>query len=366
MPNISLSVQWAINVCNDPNVGYSQAYRNQQTVDGITYYDCSSFIWYALKAGGFNLTGYPFTTATMRETMENMGFNQLPISTTLWMPGDIVWRSGHVEMVHHANGVGDGYTMGAHSSSFPLADQVSINTTPDSQHTRRFTELYRFGGVAPTREWYRDPNNHGSLTDEQAKNNALCLRDWFVANTDWSLQAIAGLAANVEGESDFNPESMERPNSPIGVPGQDGIGLVQWTTVSASEGNPLFLVLQYLYGSSTDWGDPIKQCSAIKAEYQKSIGTIPSPTTPDFDPGWYQTSSYPLSWNDWAHSTQDPGYLALAFQANYERPAALDPNRETWGRKWYNYYLDNPYSPSPFPPIRSKRGLKIWQMIRYF
>ena len=108
MQNISLSVQWAINVCNDPNVGYSQAYRNQQTVDGITYYDCSSFIWYALKAGGFNLTGYPFTTATMRETMENMGFNQLPISPTLWMPGDIGWRSGQVAMVHHANGVGDG------------------------------------------------------------------------------------------------------------------------------------------------------------------------------------------------------------------------------------------------------------------
>ena len=39
MPDINKSYSWAINTCNAPNVGYSQSYRNQQTVGGITYYD---------------------------------------------------------------------------------------------------------------------------------------------------------------------------------------------------------------------------------------------------------------------------------------------------------------------------------------
>ena len=55
MPDIQKAYNWAIGTCNAPNVGYSQAYRNQRTVNGITYYDCSSFIWYALMAGDFQV-----------------------------------------------------------------------------------------------------------------------------------------------------------------------------------------------------------------------------------------------------------------------------------------------------------------------
>ena len=29
--NINSAYAWAVSTCNDPNVGYSQAYRNQQT-----------------------------------------------------------------------------------------------------------------------------------------------------------------------------------------------------------------------------------------------------------------------------------------------------------------------------------------------
>lgn len=47
MPDINAAYTWAVNCCNLPNVGYSNIYRNQQTVNGITYYDCSSFINYA-------------------------------------------------------------------------------------------------------------------------------------------------------------------------------------------------------------------------------------------------------------------------------------------------------------------------------
>ena len=58
MPDINKAYSWAIETCNAPNVGYSNDYRNQQTVGGITYYDCSSFINYALLAGGFETPNY--------------------------------------------------------------------------------------------------------------------------------------------------------------------------------------------------------------------------------------------------------------------------------------------------------------------
>ena len=69
MPDINKAYSWAVQTCNAPNVGYSQRYRNQQTINGITYYDCSSFINYALIMGGFVTPAYAptknaFTTST--------------------------------------------------------------------------------------------------------------------------------------------------------------------------------------------------------------------------------------------------------------------------------------------------------------
>ena len=69
MGDINKAYTWAMQTCNAPDVGYSQTYRNQQTVNGITYYDCSSFINYALHAGGLLTPAYApsnnaFTTYT--------------------------------------------------------------------------------------------------------------------------------------------------------------------------------------------------------------------------------------------------------------------------------------------------------------
>lgn len=354
MPNISLAYQWAINTCNAPNVGYSQAYREQQTVNGITYYDCSSFIWYALQAGGFSLTPPPFTTDTMIPILQSIGFSSVDING-VWVAGDILWKEGHTEMVY-SGGTGQGVTMGAHSADLPLDDQVSINN--HVSYASGYQYLFRYSGGAPTRQWIRGTHAQYFTTAEM-DNNALCLRDWFVTNTDWTLQAIAGMAANIEIESTFNPDSMEHPNEPIGTLGRDGIGLVQWTTDTAADGNPLFMILTYLYGSVGEWEDPIGQCNAIMAEYGKSIGTIPSHTVPDYPAGWIPVSEYNrMTWYEYAHSTDDPDILAYVFRKSYERGIGNPAS----GRYYYQLFLDNPYSP-PTPTRQSK--LKIWQMIRY-
>lgn len=144
MGDINASYNWAIDTCSRPDVGYSQAYRDQQTVDGITYYDCSSFIWYALKAGGFvGIGNSPFVTANMRGILTSAGFTEYDAQSVAWEPGDIVWRKGHTEMVYD-----DHITMGAHTAHAPLADQVSIRDSPVS--ATAFTRILKYGGAAPT------------------------------------------------------------------------------------------------------------------------------------------------------------------------------------------------------------------------
>lgn len=351
MPDINNSYIWAVNTCNAPNIGYSQDYRNQQTVDGITYYDCSSFIWYALRAGGFNLSGYPFTTGTMRGILTGqLGFTQVPIAG-IWMPGDVCWRTGHTEMVYQPIGSGDGYTMGAHSAKLPLADQVSISSTPDSQKSAPFTELYRFGSGGSGGTTYTWIRTHDSryFNQSQMQNNAACIYQWFYAK-GWTINAIAALCGNIQAESTFNPDLIEH--------GGTGHGLVQWTPPE-----DLYKVLDYLYQDYSDWGDPERQCNAIYAEYQKTIGEIPPHTDPDFDKQWYPTTEYPISWYDWAHSTGDPKELAYAFQRNYERPAQIHPERGDYALYWYDYLLTiDPHGNNPSGKVSK---LKVWQMIKY-
>lgn len=161
MPDINRAYTWAVQTCAAPNVGYSTGYRNQQTVDGVTYYDCSSFVWYALKAGGFeNLGSYPFYTSNMLSVLPAAGFRQVPI-TGKWLAGDILHRyagqfpdpldSGHTEMVYQSGeSNGQGRAMGAHwyvSANYPtLQDTVSIDNYIATY--QMYTSLWRYGSGA--------------------------------------------------------------------------------------------------------------------------------------------------------------------------------------------------------------------------
>ena len=143
-------IAWGTDVCNSPTVGYSQAYRNQQTVGGITYYDCSSFINYALLAGGFETPSYApdhnaFTTFSMGAELLRLGW-RIVESWEVLKPGDVGVsnnsQSQHTEMVHDVNSeTGYAHWMGAHTDGVPLADQVSIT---DYWQGKWFDEIYRY------------------------------------------------------------------------------------------------------------------------------------------------------------------------------------------------------------------------------
>lgn len=157
MPNINSSWRWAVNACQRRDVGYSQAYRNQQTVNGITYYDCSSFINYALLAGGFSTPSYApsrnaFTTGIMANVLLSIGFVEMDQNAS-----DFVYRQGDIGVTHHTYGDYHQHTemcyaargntcewMGAHSDWYALPEQVSIT---QGYVSHGFDHVYRYGGV---------------------------------------------------------------------------------------------------------------------------------------------------------------------------------------------------------------------------
>lgn len=321
--------QWAVDTCNKDNVGYSQDYRNEQTVNGITYYDCSSFIWYALLYAGFELdkTAWPFTTYTMGSILKKLGFTEISINSSFQLQkGDIVVVNSsshhHTEMAYD-----DKHTMGAHSSNRPLADQVSINTYEFSNSDYQY--CYRFP-YTPTGEWITKVG-HGTeyyLSEMEMKNNVEIIWSYFKAQ-GWTANAVAGLCGNMEQESTFNPGLEETGST------SDGWGLVQWTPFS-----DLSKVLNVLYNTASDWSNGTKQLSALYAEYQESTGSA----SRGIEPQWYESfpsvpSAYKMKWKEWALSTETPEYLCMVFQYCYERPATIHTERQAMARKWYEYIL---------------------------
>lgn len=356
MPSINGAYTWAVNCCNLPKVGYSQAHRNQQTVNGITYYDCSSFINYALLAGGWSTPGYApgsnaFTTYDMEGVLQQSGFTR--VTDSIIKPGDIGVSDTHTEMCYKG-GTGKAVFMGAHGrNGIALVNQVSIGSSggnPDYERT--FPRIWRYGDGASGEAGYTwitgGESEYFEDYGDKQKNNAACIYSFFYFK-GWTLQAIAGLCGNVMQESKFNPALIEV--------GGTGHGLVQWTPPSN-----LYDVLDVLYGSHDDWQDGNKQCNVLYAEYEESTGLAHR----GIEPQWYPSSYSGMDWKTWAGSTQDPGELALIFQANYERPASLHSERAEYARKWYDILkLIDPKQPGYNTSDPKKYNIPIWMMINY-
>lgn len=145
MPDLNKFYTWCIQTCNAPDVGYSLNYRNGQTVGGITYYDCSSFVWFALKAGGWSdLPSYPFTTYDMIPVLLAGGWHEVSATGTI-LAGDIGWNLEHTEVAYSRGENGVAVFMGAHDSVYPLQDQVSIGVGGDPNVPRSFDRIFRYG-----------------------------------------------------------------------------------------------------------------------------------------------------------------------------------------------------------------------------
>lgn len=342
MPDITNAYNWAIHTCNAPNIGYSQTYRNQQTVGGIIYYDCSSFINYALLAGGFTTPGYApgsnaFTTYSMNSVLESLGFVRIPI-TEEWLPGDILNAnpsvSNHTEMVYQGR-----VTMGAHTSNRPLANQVSINSQP-SAVPGIWRDCWRYGGGASGNYQWIKGNRYLSLSEMQ--NNAFIIYSTFFYK-GWTLNAIAGILGNMQSESTINPGIWQNltPNPAMGW------GLVQWTPSTN------FTNWAQANGYDNDDGD-----AQLKWIDEKTVSSGQ----------WIPTTAYPQSFDEFKHSADSPENLASMFLKNFERAGVeVEEQRRTQARYWYNFLKDqNPWIPPVVDNKVHKMPLYMYRGFQYF
>jgi hypothetical protein len=179
--------------------------------------------------------------------------------------------------------------------------------------------------------WGNTYDSSQSLTLEQMQINARYI--WSYLQTQgWTLNAVAGILGNMQSESSINPGRWESDRVG-GDPDAHGYGLVQWTP----------------YTKYTNWvtGDPStmdNNISRILYEVENNIQ-------------WIATSTYNYSFKEFTQSNDTPYNLALAFLANYERPA--DPNqpiRGTQAEYWYSYLGGLP----PVPTVSLKKRKFPW------
>ena len=253
MPDINKAYTWAIQTCNAPKIGYSQSYRNQQTVGGVTYYDCSSFINYALLAGGFTTPSYApkrnaFTTYTMPGELARLGFTEVDASGQI-LPGDIGLSSTHTEMCY-SGGVGEAVFMGAHTANAPLATQVSIGSSSgDATYKRSFPRLFRYGAGA---------SGYGS-----------------------SVYVIAALAGNAWRESHINPALQQVGGGAFGIFQWDGgrrDALLSWLSDNGYASTDPNGQMQYLIVEG-DWQGSYGGISSLDEFMQSDSTDIPMLTT---------------------------------------------------------------------------------------
>lgn len=346
MPSIRAAYDWSVTVCNDPNVGYSQTYRNQQTVGGITYYDCSSFVWYALVDAGFDMigaynacygaySGNAMTTPQMDTILTWLGFTRYAALGGNWANGDIMWKEGHTEFVYDAASF---YCMGAHTDQYPLADQVSISYASTRYY---WTYGYRY---APTAEWHaKYTGSYGRWTDEAYANAVMIWR--ILQPRGWTQNAVAGMLGNMEVESGYNPWRWQRDNiiapSDMWQTGH-GYGLFQLDPPNKYiNSNTASLYTTYGPHYLGNEGTPNDGDAQIKWMDDEVYGQ------------YYPTSAYPIAFSQYRISTREPEWLALAWMRNFERPNLeiehFEEQRKEAARYWYNVLMDLPPGPGPGP-----------------
>lgn len=111
-------IEEAKRLCDDPNVRYSMPLRNQ-TIDGITYYDCSSFVTKCYAVAGLTLNGNN-TVGEFAEVKQNGIF----VTEDEAKAGDIVFWGQGSECSHVAIYDGNGGCYAARGVD---------NKTPDEQ-----------------------------------------------------------------------------------------------------------------------------------------------------------------------------------------------------------------------------------------
>lgn len=177
------------------------------------------------------------------------------------------------------------------------------------------------------------------------KNNATLVY-YYLSEHGWTINAISALLGNMQSESTINPgiwENLQDHNM------AGGFGLTQWT--------PATKYIDWADVSEEHWMNGYTQLDRIQYEADNGLQWFSNYEAPIVDP--------PISFAEFTVSELPPETLADYFIWYYEHPAEpMQSWRAEQARAWFDYL--GGVSPPIIPtPEDRRKGLKVWQMIRY-
>lgn len=186
------------------------------------------------------------------------------------------------------------------------------------------------------------------LDEDEMHNNAKCFYGVMNLKYGFTLESICGMLGNIQFESACNPNAWQDNNKYSHDTANEGFGLVQWTPYTNITN---WLEQKGYWGKFETYGDA--ECEKINEEMENGQQ-------------WLATAGYPLSFKEFAKSTQSVEYLAQAFLYNYERPQVpISDIRAKQARYWYNYLKDwTPVLPNDEEQPYIKNKSKIWMYMK--
>lgn len=328
MASITGAYNDVLAACNDPYIGYSQPKRTTIRLGAKyrTYCDCSSLISWALTRNGFFNQNPWFRTPQMDSILTSIGFQKLSAASNNWQNGDIMWKSGHTEMVYDAVGGTKGVCMGAHSDGYAFDYQVSISryTTNGSF----WTYIYRWpeGDTPGTHvTWHQVVTDaYGALTADEKYDNAI-LTYYALVHMGFTDEAAAGVMGNIQAEGDFNPGQWEHG---FNMAPSSGYGMFQYT--------PSTKYTDYATIMGVDINDP-DQNGPSQVQWL------------DDHPSQWKASAAGYSYDAYKQLT-DERAAAIAWMLYWERPASTTPAQQRARANNASYWLNEIQNNFPSDP----------------
>lgn len=327
------AVEWALSIANDDTHGYDQGSRWGPN------YDCSSLLIQAYENAGVPVkTEGASYTGNMVKVFKECGFQDVTGKVDLstgsgLIMGDVVWKSGHTEMCSRS-----GYLVGAHinenntTTGGASGDQTGKEIYERTYYNAPWTVVLRYPETKPN---VSPISGNRYLTLAEMQNNATYIW-YYLKEKGWTMNAVAGLLANLQKESTINPGIWQGLNEGTGP----AFGLCQWDP----------------YTKYTNWCaerglEPSHMDSALlRLEWEAENGEQ-----------YYRTEAYPETFKEFMVSTKSAYYLAGAFLYNYERPASPNAQeRGEMGEYWFEFLETLPEGSGPV--IRKRKGMSLLLM----
>lgn len=182
---------------------------------------------------------------------------------------------------------------------------------------------------------------HGTSEGGEMYENMLYIWE----SLSWTDEAKAGLLGNIQTESTGNPQIWQ--NLSAGSM-KLGYGIVQWT--------PAGDFLDWVRSTyNYEWNDP-----DVDPETWMDIELARLQFELENGLQYYKTKNYPLTFQEYISSTENPEYLAYAWLNNYERPKDRNqPQRKTQASYWFSVFNGTePKPPKPTPIGGEGRKMK--------